>query len=64
MLARTKSKKKEAPYPGKISGELLAKTTTKKLRGCGISPAFSFLAEMRLRDNLKSNIYWQLVDAL
>jgi len=30
MLARTKSNKKEAPYPGKISDELLAKTTRKK----------------------------------
>ena len=57
MLARTKSNKKEALYPGKISDELLAKTITKKFRGCGISPAFLFLAEMRLRDNLKSNIY-------
>ena len=34
------------------------------MRGYGISPAFSFLAEMRRRDNLKSNIYCQLVDGL
>ena len=40
------------------------KQQEKNLRGCGISLTFSFLAEMRLRDNSKSNIYWQLVDGL
>ena len=40
------------------------KRQQQNLRGCGISLAFSFLVEMRLRDNSKSNIYWQLVDGL